>query len=60
MRLVGRAGSSTSATAPQYQPPYRVRIRVLVGGIRGIRFGLMGTGCGPSGCKPSPIFFPLG
>jgi hypothetical protein len=59
VRLLGRAGASTSATARQYEPPYRVRIRVPAGGIRSIRFGLMGTGCGPSGCKPSPLFFPL-
>jgi len=59
VRLLGRDGASTNATAQQYEPPYHVRIRVPVGGIRGIRFGLMGTGCAPSGCKPSPIFFPL-
>lgn len=59
VRLVGRGGASTSATAQQYEPPYRVRIRVPAGGIRSIRFGLMGTGCDPSACKPSPIFFPL-
>jgi hypothetical protein len=59
VRLVGRNGGSTSATAPQYEPPYRVHIRVPAGGIRSIRFGLMGTSCGPSGCKPSPMFCPL-
>ena len=59
VRLLGRAGSSTSATAAQYRPPYQVRIRVPAGGIRSVRFGLEGTSCGPSGCKPSPIFFPL-
>jgi hypothetical protein len=59
VRLLGRGGASTSATAPQYEPPYHVRVRVPAGGIRSIRFGLMGTSCGPSGCKPSPILFPL-
>jgi hypothetical protein len=59
VRLVGRNGHSTQATAPQYQPPYRVRVRVPRGGIRGVRFGLMGTACDASGCRPSPIFFPL-
>jgi hypothetical protein len=59
VRLLGLDDASTSATAHQYEPPYYVRIRVPAGGIRSIRFGLMGTSCGPSGCKPSPIFFPL-
>jgi hypothetical protein len=59
VRLLGRDGASTRATAPQYEPPYQVRIRVPAGGIRRIRFGLMGASCGPSGCKPSPMFFPL-
>lgn len=59
VRFVGRGGGSTSATASQYRPPYRVRIRVPAGGIRSVRFGLEGTSCGPTGCRPSPIFFPL-
>ena len=59
VRLVGRTGASTSATASESRPPYRVRIRVPAGGIRSVRFGLEGTSCGPPGCKPSPIFFPL-
>jgi hypothetical protein len=59
VRLLGRDSASTRATAPQYEPPYHVRIRVPAGGIRSIRFGLMGTSCGRSGCKPSPMFFPL-
>ena len=51
VRLVGRHGASTTATAPQsYGPPYRVRIRVPRGGLRAIQFGLHGT---------SDIFFPL-
>lgn len=58
VRLLSRNGASTSASAPQYEPPYHVRIRVPAGGIRTIRFGLMGTSCGLSGCKPS-ILFPL-
>lgn len=59
LRLLGRNGGSTSATAAQYRPPYRVRIRVPAGGIRAVRFGLEGTSCDPSGCRPSPMFFPL-
>ncbi len=60
VRLVGPNGASTSATAPQtHGPPYRAQIRVPRGGIQRIRFGLMGRSCGPSGCSPSPVFFPL-
>lgn len=51
VRLVGRTGVSTTATARQtHGPPYSVRIRVPRGGIRAIRFGLHGT---------TDIFFPL-
>lgn len=51
VRLVGRGGPSTTATAPQtHGPPYSVRIRVPRGGIRAIRFGLHGS---------TDIFFPL-
>lgn len=57
VRLLGRDGAATNATAPRYDPPYHVRVRVPAGDI--IRFGLMGTSCGPSGCKPSPLYFPL-
>lgn len=56
--LVGAHGVSTRATA-QAGPPYQARVRVPAGGIHSIRFGLMGRGCDPSGCRPSPIFFPL-
>jgi hypothetical protein len=60
VRLRGIGGAQTSATASQKEgPPYSVRIRVPRGGIHAIRFGLMGTGCDPAGCRPSPIYFPL-
>lgn len=60
VRLAGTHGAATRAVAPQeVGPPYAVRIRVPRGGIRRIRFGLEGTSCGPSGCRPSPIYFPL-
>jgi hypothetical protein len=59
VRLHGTNGALTSATAPQKEgPPYSVRIRVPRGGIRAIRFGLMGTSCGPAGCHPAPMYFP--
>jgi hypothetical protein len=51
VRLVGRNGASTVATARQMEgPPYSVRIRVPGGGIRAIRFGLHGS---------TDIYFPL-
>ena len=56
--LVGADGAVTRATAGG-GPPYSVRVRVPRGGIHRIRFGLMGRSCGPSGCKPSPLFFAL-
>lgn len=60
VRLRGVGDALTSATASQEEgPPYSVRIRVPRGGIRAIRFGLMGTSCGPAGCRPSPMYFPL-
>jgi hypothetical protein len=60
VRLVGRAGSSTTGTATQNAgPPYSARIRVPRGGIERIRFGLAGQSCGPNGCSRSDAFFPL-
>jgi hypothetical protein len=60
VRLVGRDGSSTTAGAMQaVGPPYSARIRVPRGGIRRIRFGLMGTSCDSTRCWSSPGFFPL-
>ena len=60
VRLRGTGGAVVTATAQQMEgPPYSVRIRVPRGGIRVIRFGLMGTSCRPSGCGPSPMYFPL-
>jgi hypothetical protein len=50
VRLVGRNGARTQATAPQTSGPFTVRLRVPRGGIRTIRFGLHGS---------SDIFFPL-
>jgi hypothetical protein len=61
VRLVGRDGASTSAAAMQTGgPPYSARIRVPRGGISRIRFGLMGTSCDSTRCRPSPGFFSLG
>jgi hypothetical protein len=50
VRLVGRNGVRTQATAAQTSGPFTVGLRVPRGGIRAIRFGLHGS---------SDIFFPL-
>ena len=50
VRLVGRHGAMTQATAAQSNGPFSATLRVPRGGIRAIRFGLHGS---------SDIFFPL-
>ncbi len=59
VQLRGRAGATTRAFADRPEPPYGARIRVPAGGIRSVRFGLEGTSCDASGCRPSPAWFPL-
>jgi hypothetical protein len=55
VRLLGE-GTATTAFARQFEPPYRARIRVPRGGIRGIRLGLMGYS---NSKRPAPGFFPI-
>jgi len=59
VRLVGRNGASTTATAPQHGQPYSVRIRVPRGGIRNIQVGLHGWALTPTGKHPAPELFPI-
>jgi len=59
VRLTGRPGSTTRAPARAPGPPYEARVRVPAGGIRAVRFGLMGTSCDASGCRQAPMWFPL-
>lgn len=54
VRLIGKR-AATTAYSQQFGPPYRARIRVPRGGIRGIKLGLMGY----SGTPPAPGFFPI-
>lgn len=55
VRLIGK-GAATTAFTQQFGPPYRARVRVPRGGIRGIKLGLMGyTNTG----RPAPEFFPI-
>lgn len=59
VKLIGK-GASTLAYANQalhYGPPYSTRIRVPRGGIRAIRFGIMGTLTTPAGSRPWPDYF---
>ena len=60
VKLVGRSGPSTTATAPQkHGPPYSVQIRIPPGGIRKIQIGLHGWATTPSGKHPAPELFPI-
>ena len=62
VQLVGARGATTRAFANQalhYGPPYSTRIRIPRGGIRAIRFGLMGTATTPAGTHPAPMWFSL-
>jgi hypothetical protein len=60
VRLVGRNGASTTATAPQkYGPPYSARIRVPVGGMRNIKLGLHSWASIPTGTHRAPMLFPI-
>src|SRR5258706_4078885 len=60
VKLVGRSGPSTTATAPQtHGPPYSVHIRIPPGGIRNIQIGLHGWALTPSGKHPAPELFPI-
>ena len=53
VRLIGKGAVKTAFTR-QFGPPYRARIRVPRGGIRGIKLGLMGyTDAG----RQAPEFF---
>jgi hypothetical protein len=55
VRLIGNAAKKTAFTQ-QFGPPYRARVRVPRGGIRGIKVGLMGyTNTG----RQAPEFFPI-
>jgi hypothetical protein len=58
VRLIGK-GSVKTAFTQQFGPPYRGRIRVPRGGIRGIRLGLMGYSTTGTTTRAAPEFFPI-
>jgi len=59
VRLQGR-GAATRKDGTGANGRYRARIKVPRGGIRGIRFGLMGYRMYPGGeSEPAPVYFPL-
>lgn len=55
VRLIGKGAVKTAFTR-QFGPPYRARIRVPRGGIRGIKLGLMGYA---DAGRQAPEFFPI-
>ena len=61
IRLFGPAGShSTRVYAAQSElGRYRAAVTVPRGGVRRVVIGLMGTSCGPDGCRPSPAVFAI-
>ncbi len=63
VRLLSRTGgASTTGFADVtvgHDGRYAAFVPVPEGGIGGIRVGLMGTSCGPAGCRSAPWMFPL-
>ena len=58
VRLLGK-GAAKTAFSQQFGPPYRARIRVPRGGIRGIKLGLMGYSTTGTTTRAAPEFFPI-
>jgi hypothetical protein len=58
VRLIGKGPAKTAFTQ-QFEPPYRARIRVPRGGIRGIKLGLMGYSTTGTTTRAAPEFFPI-
>ena len=61
IRLFGPGGSHSArvyATQPEVGR-YRAAVGVPLGGVRRVVIGLMGTSCGPGGCRPSPAIFEI-
>jgi hypothetical protein len=59
VRLLGRTGASTTAAATGTEGGFAADVRVPSGGIGGIRIGLPGQACGPSGCRRADMLFPV-
>jgi hypothetical protein len=66
VKLIGPRGNATAGWAsrvgerhPPKGPPYVAKVRVPVGGIERIRFGLMGFSEGANGTHPAPVYFAL-
>jgi len=59
VRLLGRAGGSTTAAATGTAGGFAADVRVPEGGIGGIRIGVPGQACGPSGCRRADMLFPV-
>jgi hypothetical protein len=59
VRLLGRTGRSSTAVSTGTAGTFAADVRVPVDGIGGIRIGLPGQACGPSGCRRADAFFPV-
>jgi hypothetical protein len=59
VRLLGRSGAVATAVSTATAGAFAADVRVPAEGIGGIRIGLPGQACGPSGCRRADMFFPV-
>lgn len=59
VRLLGREGGASSARATSTAGGFTAVVPVPKDGIGGIRIGLPGQACGPTGCQRADLFFPI-
>jgi hypothetical protein len=59
VRLLGREGGSRSASATGTAGGFAAVVPVPKDGIGGIRIGLPGQACGPTGCHRADLLFPI-
>lgn len=59
VRLLGRSGGSTFEFARSRSGAFSAEVTVPRDGLGGIRVGLRGSACGPSGCRVGDLYFPV-
>jgi hypothetical protein len=59
VRLLGRSGGSTFAFARSFVGRFSADVAVPQDGFGGIRVGIRGQACGPSGCRVADGYFPV-